>query len=278
MRTLTLASIGLSLCVTALAQQSDQAAGKKNDDPFKNDPTKTTATKEKIYYPQIISSTYETFSLSLREAAALHRRRLTDTALYKAMIEGLESGSVKQENFAILRSQPGLKSTSLSVVERIYPTEYEPPELPNSVGIAFTTKPEGKHSTTVVDPLKVSDLPTSISSNHLATPATPTTYDTKNVGLSLEIDPAPSSADHIIDLRIEPRHTSFVKFDKFGRGLSEAFMPRFEEQSINTSLTVKVNQPSLLGTMNRPPASEIDPEAANKVWFAFVTVQSIEVK
>lgn len=264
-----LATIGISLNGALFAQKAGTAPNTRGHNSVRKDHIVET-TKQPLA-PSIISVTYETFSLPLEKAAALQRRRPTGASLYKALLNGLESGAVKQENFVILRSLNGQKSSSKSIVNRIYASQYEPPETPNSVGIAAvypadSKKPKSDQNTT--EPL----------TSPLKTPSMPTTFNTRNVGVIVDVYPTLSADGLVIDLLIKPRHTSFAKFDSFGQGLSQATQPRIEGQFTDQKLTVKPGQPSLLGTMNRSSASEINPNAADEVWFAFVTAQVVEVK
>ncbi len=79
------------------------------------------------------------------------------------------------------------QSSSVSISrEFIYPTEYEPPELPNSVGAGAGTSP--------------------------VTPATPTAFEMREVGIKLEVLPVADANKRYIDLTLNP---SFIDFDGF---------------------------------------------------------------
>jgi hypothetical protein len=67
-----------------------------------------------------------------------------------------------------------------------------------------------------------------------------------------------------------------VGVSEHGTGLSKTTFPEFEVQKLIGSATVTPGQPFLLGTINRPPVSKVDADSANRIWFAFVTVDSVK--
>jgi general secretion pathway protein D len=83
-------------------------------------------------------------------------------------------------------TRSGQTSTIEIVREFIYPTEYEPPELPNTVSSSNGAFP--------------------------VTPATPTAFETKNTGITLEVLPVANPSKRTIDVTINP---SFIEFDGF---------------------------------------------------------------
>src|SRR5690606_34434298 len=76
-------------------------------------------------------------------------------------------------------ARSGQKATIEVIREFIYPTEYEPPELPTSVG------------SSTVGGLGIGGGLTGAgsTSSFPVTPATPTAFETKNTGVTLEIEP-----------------------------------------------------------------------------------------
>lgn len=212
--------------------------------------------------PPNVSICYEAFSLPLAMAAKLQRQQLGDSELYKQLVATVEKETVRQELLVMVRGKSGQKSTTEGISEEIYPTEYQPAPLPESVG----SEPPSP-TTDSSKPAVPSKLPASRPERF---PATPTAFDTRNVGTTLEIEPTLGEG-LIVDLRIVPETVTFVGRESWGQGLSLAEMPVFEAQRINTAITSQLNQPFLLGTISRPPVSKVDKDSANRVWFAFVT-------
>lgn len=223
--------------------------------------------------PANISICYETFSLPLATAAKLQRELSSDAELYTRLVAAVEKQTARQESFTVLRAKSGQKATAESISEQIYPTEYEAPSLPNAVGVSIVPPPikDVDVPTQVPDTAKLKDAPDLGSFDGVKTPATPSAFETRNVGVTLEIEPTLDMTGKIVELRLVPDHNALVGRSTSGQGLSTVEMPVFESQRLNTAAALHINQPYLLGTINRPPSSKVDPDSANRVWFAFVT-------
>lgn len=127
-------------------------------------------------------------------------------------------------------TRSGQSATVSSVREFRYATEYEPPELPNAVGEGVGTTP--------------------------VTPATPTAFETREVGVKLEVLPVADSDKRYIDVTLSPELTEFDGFINYGSPITAAqvnalgqsqqvvvtdnsiLMPVFSKQATNTQLTV----------------------------------------
>jgi general secretion pathway protein D len=151
-------------------------------------------------------------------------------AQFKSIMRGLD-----QKKGIDIMARPSVvtrsgQASSIQIIrEFIYPTEYEPPELPDTV--------VGSGSTPVM------------------TPATPTAFDKRDVGITLEVLPVADANKRFVDVTLNP---AFVEFDGFvnygspinsvGQGLlgSESgeitknaiLMPVFNTQRLATQLTV----------------------------------------
>src|SRR5690606_4700710 len=80
-------------------------------------------------------------------------------------------------------------------------TEYEPPELPNSIGGGVSGGDLGLGGNSGIFPV---------------TPATPTSFETRNTGVTLEIEPTLGGNDFVIDLRFAPDIVEFEGFVNYG--------------------------------------------------------------
>ena len=137
----------LSFSIVGLAT----IAPAQNQDPFAADQAaeqnKVSTKKSKAAshsndgHLKIISICYETFSLSLADAAALRRKEFSDALLYQKILDGIKAGTAKQETFAIVRARSGERVMNENITEKIYPTEFEPPKIPNQLGIALSPSP-----------------------------------------------------------------------------------------------------------------------------------------
>lgn len=209
------------------------------------------------------SITFETFSLPLADAADLIRSGIQDPELYETCVARLSSSEIRQESLTVIRCRSSERVASESILETIYPTEYEPPEIPNSVTIAPATPPAAPAPSDSIDKERLKDW---------VTPATPTAFETRNLGITVEVAPITHAETDFITLNIAPEWVRLVGRSSHGQGFSKCEMPEIEKQSISTAVDLLPAKPFLLGTFNRSPESTEGPTATTRVWFAFVTI------
>ena len=106
-----------------------------------------------------------------------------------------------------------------SLLELIYPSEYDPPEVIENTG----------------------EL----------TPASPAAFETRNTGLTLEIDPD-IVFDGPIGINYDGEAVTLNRWAETFEGAAKSVFPEFHSQRITTSITVDPGIPSILGT-TRPP-------------------------
>ena len=212
--------------------------------------------------PGAISLCYEAFSMPLEKAAALQRMNPTDEELYLKIIASVGTDSFSQETFAILRGRSGEIAKSQNIAETIYPVEFQPGTVPTSLSVSSSAT-DGKGGGNAFPPAG--------SPFGLRIPATPSAFETRNVGFTLEAEGTLSEDERIIDLRIVPEYVALVGYTESGQEFSQTTMPEFESQRLTTAVSMEVGKPFLLGTMNRPPGSKQDADSAKRVWFAFIT-------
>lgn len=97
--------------------------------------------------------------------------------------------------------------------EFIYPTEYEPPELPNTISSSFAIDLD----TGIIDGGTPALIP--------ITPATPTSFEMREVGILLDVLPTISSDRSYIDLAIKPEVVDFDGFVNFGTPITSPAPP-----------------------------------------------------
>jgi len=159
-------------------------------------------------------------------------------------------------------ARSGQKATIEIIREFIYPTEYEPPEIPTSVGTSSTTGGGliGGGS----------------SSSFPVTPATPTAFQTRNTGITLEIEPTIGENDFMIDLRFVPEIVEFEGFINYGSPIQSAGtdalgnsvqitltenrieMPVFSTRRVNTSLTIYDGYTVAIGGLMREDVQNVE--------------------
>lgn len=243
------------------------SAQEKGADPYvapKKDGSPVTAAAQSPSEPKNISICYEVFSVPLAMAAKLQRSQPTDPDLYAKLTSSVEKNEATQETFVVIRVKSGQKSSCESIQEMIYATEYNSAQMPNSVTQAEKKKREEENKD------KAGPVVAGAATGWIA-PATPSAFETRNVGFTLDVAPTLDADDKLMDLLLAPEHVVLAGRSKWGQGLSEAEMPEFESQRIKTSVVVWIDRPFFLGTMNPPPMSKANPDSAKRVWLAFVT-------
>jgi general secretion pathway protein D len=145
--------------------------------------------------------------------------------------------------------------------EFIYPTEYDPPEIPNQFGsVGFTTGGGG----------------TTAGGGFPVTPATPTAFETRNTGVTLEVDPVLGADEFTIDLNLAPEVVEFDGFINYGSpiqtssinalGLIEPVvitenrieMPVFNTRKVTTQVTIWDGQTVALGGLIREDVQDVE--------------------
>ena len=190
--------------------------------------------------PRHVRTQVEYIELSLEDMTALMadptatkndttlRQRVT--ALIKA-----KKATIIETQMVIARS--GEKATSESIREYIYPTEYEPSELTNEIHI---------HN---------KDGDTKVPNKEVATGPTPTAFETRNLGATLEVEPTIGENNRLVDIRLSPEIVYHVKNIKWAtwkdkHGEADIMMPIFYSLRVTTAATVISGQPCLFAALS----------------------------
>ncbi len=152
---------------------------------------------------------------------------------------------------AIARS--GQKATSESIEEFIYPTEYEPASMPEKIEIKDKEAAESAK----------------VGPRDFATGPTPTAFETRNLGSTLEIEPTLGSDEKFIDLRFVPEivyhvgNTVWAEWkDQYGN--CPVQMPTMYVVRINTGVTLATGQYCLVAAVS-PKSKEGFPDFSRKM-------------
>ncbi|MDF1816113.1 MAG: type II and III secretion system protein [Verrucomicrobiales bacterium] len=137
--------------------------------------------------------------------------------------------------------------------EFIYPTEYDPPEIPNQFGGG------GGTGTTIITSFPV-------------TPATPTAFEVRNTGVTLEVDPVLGADNYTIDLNLSPEVVEFDGFINYGSPINTTsitgttvtltanriLMPVFNTRKVTTQVTIWDGQTVALGGLIREDIQDVE--------------------
>ena len=159
-------------------------------------------------------------------------------------------------------ARPGQKATIEIIREFIYPTEYEPPELPNQVGGGFGGQQDFGGG--------------GGGGGFPVTPATPTAFETRNTGVTLEIEPNLGPNEYVIDLRFAPEIVEFEGFINYGSPITspatDAFgnpvtvtitenrieMPVFSSRRVSTGITIYDGHTVAVGGLMREDVQDVE--------------------
>lgn len=201
---------------------------------------------------------------------------------------------VKFEEMSVLRCLAGQRSKVTSSIGLVYPTEFDPAQIPQSSGTpavkpTATPPPDPAPAKTAPPtPSNANDKPapsgnqgdiglpgpalTQKTYDFPYSPITPTSFETRETGWDFEVESTISEDKTTVDLLMVPALVALAKkisYDKNG----ESWQPIFSAQRLNTNISCKVNEPTLVGTMNPSPDAGVGiPEQKNQVWFLYVTV------
>ena len=196
--------------MTAGTRSGDAAINRNSIDSILNNPNRTAQTANVA--PGILSLT-----------------GIFGDAEFKMMMRGLsQKKGADMMTAPSVTARSGQKATIEVIREFIYPTEYEPPEIPQSVGGQGTS--EGT----------VASVP--------VTPATPTAFETRNTGVTLEIEPTIGENDFMIDLRFVPEIVEFEGFINYGSPIMAPAQPASVSQTFSTILDTATGQVTRLVT------------------------------
>lgn len=130
-------------------------------------------------------------------------------------------------------------SASVEIVREFrYPDEYDPPQIPQSTGVG----------------------------RQPITPATPTTFTMKPIGVKLEVEPTVGSDNYTIDLRLLPEVMEFEGFVNYGspivnRGVvvTENIInyPVFSQRKVETTVSIYDGQTVTLGGLIREDVQKV---------------------
>ncbi|MGJ8695989.1 MAG: hypothetical protein ACSHYF_06710 [Verrucomicrobiaceae bacterium] len=229
-----------------------------------------------------IRLTFEVFSMSMAEASGYQRSNQSDVELLELLLMGVEKNAVKQEVFLVARGSSGHRVTAESIVEEIYPTEWEPAELPNYVTGTLTPEDIKKLKKGEAGE-SAAELMAKAGEAGLIpmTPATPTAFDTRNTGITFESESITSADGKTIDVRFSAEKVEVIDIVGWGQGLSRCEMPIFASSSLSAGLKMKVGVPYFVGTMTprveRAFSEDVEKkEVEARAWMAFVTAAVVK--
>jgi general secretion pathway protein D len=151
--------------------------------------------------------------------------------------------------------------------EFIYPTEFDPPEIPQEFG-SISNQGGGGLGLAAGGGASTNSFP--------VTPTTPTAFETRNVGVTLEVDPVVGSDGFTIDLNIAPEVVEFEGFVNYGSPITTGGVdangnpttvvltenkieqPIFASRKVQTAVTIWDGQTVAIGGLIREDVQSVD--------------------
>jgi hypothetical protein len=180
----------------------------------------------------------------------------------------VKKGDAKVLETQIVTGRSGEKSLAESIREQIYPTEAEPSSIPNAVTVP--DKPEGLSAENIKALAALVGSPT------------PTSFEVRNVGSTLEIEPTVGADGKFIDLRFAPEllwhhgNTTWQERKDVLGNISKVEVPDFYTVRLSTSLTLTPGAYALAGVVT-PRSGSGAADLARKV-MVFVKADVLMVR
>ena len=149
------------------------------------------------------------------------------TVLHDALARLVDVQKAKRIGGAYLVTHSGQRAKIESIVEHIYPTEFDPPEITQELKGPFSNE---------VD---------------LTTHLTPTAFETRNTGWTLEVDPVLRADGETVDLNIATENVEHVGEKDWGQQESRMSQPVFNSMRNSTAIATHSGNWALIG-MHKP--------------------------
>ena len=159
-------------------------------------------------------------------------------------------------------TKSGQKATVEIIQEFIYPTQFQPPQIPQTIGAQTTLSTIGTGA--------------SSSPSFPVTPTTPTAFEKRNTGVTLEVEPVIGPDNYTIDLNLQPQVVQFDGFINYGSpiqtittnalGISQTNIltqnvinqPVFDTRKVSTSVSVYDGATVVLGGLVREDIQKVN--------------------
>jgi hypothetical protein len=243
MRPILSLCIATSLALTVLHAQTPKPAEGTTSapkpvagDPFVKNAGPAPAGAEEIQWitPVLV---LEVYALPKADALAIFESERGNAARYQRVIDLAKTKNARLEILTALTTKSGNRAVTESIDEVRYATHFEP-------GVAK------------------------------GAPVEALTFETRNVGDTLEFEPVVGPDGHTCQLSLVPQRVSLAGFRELATapGDPPAVSPRFTAQKLNTTMTLERDAPHYLGTLTPPNENGIADGETAEMWLAFVRI------
>ena len=241
---LALATIMPALIWVTAADESkskDAATTVSTDDPFAQAEEETKFVTEAPREPLGVGLLFEWIELDHRSANKLirkHANKISTNELREVLEKLLDEEKASLAETAYFVAKDLKRAKVESVDEHIYPTEYDPPEIPEKI-----------HKDFPLDQIPIA-------------PANPTAFDVRNVGTTVEAEAHIQPGGQIIALNLAPEIVKHVGDRTIGdpktlhAALAHIYQPDFYVMKIATNVHLSDGDHSLIGLFTPPGKSD----------------------
>ncbi len=187
---------------------------------------------------------------------------------YQAVMRGLnQKKGIDLMTAPSTVTRSGQQASVRVIRELIYPSEYEAPKLPNSIGAVNDNNNGGGNGGNGGG-----------ATSFPVTPATPSAFEKRDVGVILDVLPTVSQDKRYVDLQLNPSITDFDGFVNFGSPISSAgespfpgvapvkleltanaiLLPVFSVKHVNTNLTIADGATVVIGGLVQERIQKVD--------------------
>lgn len=209
------------------------------------------------------SQTGITTDSSLRAPGIFRVAAVTNGAVIELMMRGLnqsKAADILVRPSTISRS--GETSKVEVIREFIYPTEYEPPELPQQVGGGIGGATDEGGGSVEIFPV---------------TPATPTGFETRNTGVTLEVQPTVGPDKKFIELALRPELVEFEGFVNYGSPILALARDRLG-RPLDTAITENSILMPIFKTIRLPDQNLTVQDGATVVLGGLITNKTVKIE
>ncbi len=196
---------------------------------------------------QVIVEMIEVEHLDFSDWLLSHRFDHNATEFRRTVQEWVREGRGTILETTSVMARSGQRAKTESIDEYIYPTAYNPPRTPDEVTLSDQSKAP-------------------------VTGVTGTTFETRNLGRTLEVDPVLGADEFTIDLNLAPEFVELAGINEWpSPKVEEMFkttMPTFHTQKITTQVTTHDGEYVFLGTTR--PLKSADPKRKDPIVLNFV--------
>jgi hypothetical protein len=164
-------------------------------------------------------------------------------AAFTQILSAIERKEVSLLGYPVVHALDGERSVAETIVEKRYPTDFEPPATSQTGGLAPLPP---------VAPV-ISDL------------AVPTSFETRNLGVTVEVEAVVSANGEWIRLDIVPQRVALLGFDSYDAvkaasgKVIKIDQPRFSSTRITSNLKLRNGQRCLVAVHRLPqPENHIE--------------------